>query len=153
MKNCKQAAESKCGKNSCCFYCEDKEGCKDSCTLFDTVEEMESEGCEEAFDAETAIQAFQKDEKAIAIMKTIADIAKQKDVLDKKDKEVREALKTKMAEFDVKSFKSDILDVTYVAPTTKTTIDSKKLKEEQPKIYAKYSKTSNVSASVRISVK
>ncbi len=153
MKNCKQAAESKCGKNCCCFYCEDKEGCKDSCTLFDTVEEMESEGCEEAFDEETAIQLFNKDEKAIAIMKSIADISKQKEALEKKDKEVRDLLKKKMAEFGIKSFGNDIISVTYVAPTTKTTVDSKKLKEEQPEIYAKYSKTSNVSASVRISVK
>ena len=41
----------------------------------------------------------------------------------------------------------------YVAPTTRTTIDSKKLKADHPDIAEAYSKTSNVSASVRITVK
>jgi hypothetical protein len=40
-----------------------------------------------------------------------------------------------------------------VAPTTKTTIDSTKLKKEHPDIAEQYTKVSNVSASVRITVK
>mgnify|MGYP007102645490 FL=1 len=45
------------------------------------------------------------------------------------------------------------LKVVYVAPTTKTTIDSKALKKDKPDIYEQYRKTSNVKASVRITVK
>ena len=41
--------------------------------------------------------------------------------------------------------------ITYVSPTTKTIIDSKKLKEEEPELVKKYTKTSSVAASVRIS--
>lgn len=40
-----------------------------------------------------------------------------------------------------------------IAATTRTTIDSTKLKKDLPDVAAKYSKTSNVSASVKITVK
>lgn len=40
--------------------------------------------------------------------------------------------------------------VTYVAPSTRTTIDTKKLKEEEPELAKKFTKTSKVSASVRL---
>jgi hypothetical protein len=43
--------------------------------------------------------------------------------------------------------------MTYVAPTTRTTIDSTKLKKDHPEIAEQYSKTSNVSASVRVTLK
>lgn len=40
--------------------------------------------------------------------------------------------------------------MTYVAPSTRSTIDSKKLKEEEPELAKKFTKTSNVSATLRI---
>ncbi len=40
--------------------------------------------------------------------------------------------------------------LTYVSPSTRTSIDSKKLKEEEPEIAKKFTKTTLVSASVRI---
>lgn len=40
--------------------------------------------------------------------------------------------------------------VTYVSPSMRTTIDSKKLKEEEPELAKKFTKTSKVSASVRL---
>lgn len=40
--------------------------------------------------------------------------------------------------------------LTYVSPSTRTTIDSKKLKEEEPEIAKKFTKTTNVKASVRL---
>lgn len=39
---------------------------------------------------------------------------------------------------------------TYVSPSTRTTIDSKKLKEEEPALAEKYKKVSNVKASIRL---
>jgi hypothetical protein len=38
----------------------------------------------------------------------------------------------------------------YVSPSVRTSIDSKKLKEEEPEIAKKFTKTTNVSASIRI---
>ncbi len=40
--------------------------------------------------------------------------------------------------------------LTYVSPSTRTSIDSKKLKEEEPEIAKKFTKSTLVSASVRI---
>lgn len=40
--------------------------------------------------------------------------------------------------------------LTYVSPSVRTSIDSKKLKEEEPDIAKKFTKTTNVNASVRI---
>lgn len=48
--------------------------------------------------------------------------------------------------------KEGSLKVSYRKASTRTTLDSKKLKEEQPNIYEKYSKTSDVSSSISISV-
>ena len=49
-----------------------------------------------------------------------------------------------------KSVMAGGVKVTYVSPSTRTTIDSKKLKEEEPELAKKFTKTSNVSASVRL---
>lgn len=40
--------------------------------------------------------------------------------------------------------------LTHVAPSTRSTIDSKKLKEEEPELAKKFTKTTNVSASIRL---
>ena len=44
------------------------------------------------------------------------------------------------------------LKVSYRKASTRTTVDSKKLKEDLPDIYEEYSKTSDVSSSISISV-
>lgn len=53
----------------------------------------------------------------------------------------------------VQSFENDRIKLTYVAPTTRTAIDSTRLKKELPEIAEKYSKTSQVKASLRITLK
>lgn len=40
--------------------------------------------------------------------------------------------------------------LTYVSPSTRSTIDSKKLKEEVPEIAKKFTKTTNIDATLRI---
>ena len=66
---------------------------------------------------------------------------------------LREQLLQAMEKYGVKKFETDAVTFTYVAPTTRNTIDSKALKAEQPDIAALYTKTSNVKASVKITVK
>lgn len=145
MKLCKQAAQTDCGQKICCFECDQKATCELACQF------ASNEGCENLYEEETAMQAF--NDKAMTIMKNIAALDKQKKALEEQDKEVRDALKKVMDEYGIKSFENDILKVTFVAETTRTSIDSTKLKKDHPDIVAKYSKTSKVSASVRISVK
>ena len=48
---------------------------------------------------------------------------------------------------------SDILSITYVAPTTRESLDSKALRKDFPEVYDAYAKLSPVKASVRIKVK
>lgn len=40
--------------------------------------------------------------------------------------------------------------ITYVSPSVRTSIDSKKLKEEEPELAKKYTKTTNVAATIRL---
>ena len=44
----------------------------------------------------------------------------------------------------------DGVKVTYVSPSIRNTIDSKKLKEEEPELAKKYTKATNVKATVRL---
>ncbi len=72
---------------------------------------------------------------------------------DLKLKEVKEALKKAMEENDILNYEDDYIKVIYKKGSVRTTIDSKRLKEELPDIAEEYSKTSNVSSSVAIEVK
>lgn len=145
MIKCKQAMESSaCGKVCCCLECEERKTCKDVCTEL-------SADCEDAVNEETALVAMQTE--AAAIITGIANLTLQKKKIEDQEKVMREQLKEAMEKYGVKSFESDAVKFTYIAATTRTTIDSKALKKDLPKVAEKYSKTSNVSASVKITVK
>ena len=70
--------------------------------------------------------------------------------------EIYEPFKEKLINLhkDMPNLQNSILinsvKLTYVGPTTRTSIDTKKLKEEEPEIAKKFMKTSEVKASVRI---
>lgn len=70
-------------------------------------------------------------------------------------KEAYEPLKAKVIELhETQNLPKNIIvggaKLTYVSPSTRSTIDSKKLKEEEPEIAKKFIKTSQVGATVRI---
>lgn len=134
-------------KNYCCFSCPDREGCKDRCPL----EPGCVDTCENRYEETEAVAKLET--AALEVMKTIKTIAQQKEKLDEADKTARQQFADAMAKYGVKSFENSILKVTYIPASTKTTIDSKKLKAEKPAIYQQYSKTSTVKDSVRITVK
>lgn len=75
------------------------------------------------------------------------------DLLKEQQKEFREQLYKAMEENDIKKIDTGDLLITRVLPTTKKTVDSKALKEEEPNIYKKYLKVSNVKGSIRIKAK
>lgn len=145
MIKCKQAMESSaCGKVCCCLGCEERETCKDICSDL-------SPNCADAINEETALVAMQTE--AAAIITDIANLTLQKKKIEDQEKEMRVQLMAAMEKYGVKSFENETVKFTYIAPTTRTTIDSKALKKDLPDVAAKYSKTSNVSASVKITVK
>ena len=53
----------------------------------------------------------------------------------------------------MKKLETTKLTITKVDATTMTTIDSAKLKEEKPNVYAKYSKISNKKGYVKVTLK
>lgn len=90
-------------------------------------------------------------EKQITL--AIASLQNKQQELTAKNEEIREQIKIAMEQNEVKKYENDFISITYVAPTTKTTLDSKLLKEKYEEIYNECSKTSNVKSSIRIKVK
>lgn len=83
----------------------------------------------------------------------IKSIEERKKEAEAQAQELRAALMQAMEQNGVTSFENERIKLTYVAPTTRTSIDSAKLKKELPEIAEKYTKTSNVKASLRITLK
>jgi len=78
------------------------------------------------------------------------ELDRQKKEIDRQMSEITDTVKDLMRDKGIKTFENDLVKITYVAPTTRESIDSKKLKAELPEIAAKYTKTSEVKDSVRI---
>jgi predicted phage-related endonuclease len=92
-----------------------------------------------------------KIEEQISIV--IADLQNKQKELQDKNEEIKEQIKISMEQNEVKKYENDYISITYVAPTTRTTVDSKLLKEKYEDIYKECSKISNVKSSIRIKVK
>lgn len=77
----------------------------------------------------------------------------EKKQAEQKAKELKDAIIKAMEERQIKSFENDGIKLTYVAPSTRTTLDSKLVKEKYPEIYDECTKTSQTTASLRITLK
>ena len=74
----------------------------------------------------------------------------QAKLLEDQQKEYREKLYQKMEENDIKKIDTGNIVITRVLPTERKSVDSKRLKDEQPDIYEEYLKVSKVKGSIRI---
>ena len=72
-------------------------------------------------------------------------------IKEKVDK-VKEILFGTMEKEGIKTVDRGKLKITYVAPSTRTSVDSKKLEKEEPEIYKKYVKTTTVAGSIKITL-
>ena len=145
MKKCKIAIDNNADCQNCCLFCDKKETCEDACG------ETYIEDCEEQVEEETDLQVM---ESAVPeAIKIITQITVQKKKLDEQEKIMKKKLQEAMEKYGIKKFENDKVAFTYVPETTRTSIDSDKLKKEHPDIAKECSKTSKVSASVRIKVK
>ena len=70
---------------------------------------------------------------------------------EKVDK-VKEILYGTMEKEGVKTVDRGNLKITYVAPSSRISVDSKKLEKEEPEIYKKYIKTTTVAGSIKITL-
>ena len=104
------------------------------------------------------VAKFEKNQMAIAklnkeIEKAVGEQMQKVATLNEQNTTMREAILEAMEASDTKKFDGDLISITYVAPTTRTTFDSKTFATAMPKTYAKYLKTSNVKASIRLKIK
>lgn len=70
-----------------------------------------------------------------------------------KQDELKGALLQEMETRGLKSFEKGNLKITYVAPSTRTTLDSKAIKEKYPAIYEAHLKETEIKASLKITLK
>ena len=70
-----------------------------------------------------------------------------------KQDELKGALLQEMESRGLKSFEKGNLKITYVAPSTRATLDSKAIKEHYPAIYEANLKTTEIKASLKITLK
>ena len=71
-----------------------------------------------------------------------------KDMVDS----VKTVLYGTMEKEGIKTVDRGNLKITYVAPSSRTSVDSKKLEKEEPEIYKKYIKTTTVAGSIKITL-
>lgn len=133
-------------KGICCGICEDRHTCSMVC---DTVSDWET--CPDAETIHDEMMNFKSSmPEAISKITNLVVTMKQ---LEEQEKLLKEQLVAAMEAHGIKSFENDQIKMVYVAPTTRTSIDGTKLKKDHPDLVKEYTKTSNVSASVRITVK
>lgn len=136
------------GLNICCATCERMGTCEQCC---ETALSGEDSTCDESEVVTNEVVQF---ESAVPdTIQKITNLIQMKKQIDEQEKELKQKLVEAMEAYGIKSFENDQIKMTYVAPTTRSTIDSTRLKKDHPDIVEQYSKTSNVSASVRVTVK
>lgn len=149
---CKIADNSNdCGKKCCCLMCSEKTVCETLCEYVHSGEITEPSQCENAYGEDDKLAVIKN--KISPVMQAIVGLTVQKKSIEEEEKKLRKALLEAMEKYDIKSFEDEHVRLVYVAPTTRTTIDTKALKAEMPNVAAKYAKTSDVAASVKITVK
>ena len=87
------------------------------------------------------------------VLDQIAVIDTQMKFYDTQYKALKEQLKEKMEEAGIVKIEMPDVDITYVGPTQRESLDSKALRAEDPEIYNKFIKKSDVESSIRIKVK
>lgn len=148
MKLCQDAISDNAECVKCCNDCANYDNC-----AIDSKCDFPEMHCHLAITQEESneLQVMQK--TVPEVIRTITNITKQKKQLDEQEKVMKEQLRETMEKLGIKKFESPELKFVYVASTTRTSVDSAKLKKLYPAIADECSKTSKVGASVRITVK
>ena len=93
-------------------------------------------------------------ELADSFIDQLKNFEKQKIEMELKEKQLKEELLEAMKKYNISSWATNdgSIKAVYKLPYSRTTIDSKRLKDELPDIAEEYSKTTNVSESVSLSI-
>ena len=130
--------------DGCCAECPSGPECEDRCA-------MEPQECREAVFEGTNLEVFQGE--AAMVIQTITNLAGQKAEIEEAERAMRGQLQKAMEKHGVKSFDNDLIKITYIDASKRTSVDSEKLKNKYPKILEECSKTSNIKAFVKIELK
>ena len=129
----------------CCQCCPENKDCPEAC-------EHEPGSCGEAtFDEETGLVEFQKTQ--LSTLNAISALITQKKALEDQEKNLKAGLLAAMEKYGIKKFESDILNLTYIAPTVSHGIDSAKLKQKYPDAAADCAKDTPKAGYVKITLK
>lgn len=83
----------------------------------------------------------------------IAEFEKRVKDLKAKEDKLKKLILEEMETKGIIKLNTDVLSITYVAPTERESLDSKKLREELPDIYDTYINIKPVKSSIRIRLK
>ena len=86
----------------------------------------------------------------VEVSKMIAEFERQAKFIKEQEDALKEAIKAEMEAKGILKVEADGITISYVAPTTRETFDSKKFKEDLPDVYDEYVKLSSVKSSIRI---
>lgn len=108
------------------------------------------------FEGKTSEALPVEDVSSVAMMAAseLADIILAMDRMKKREAELREKLKAEMEAHGVLNIKGELFSITYVAPTTRRTFDTKKAQKAYPDLNGdEFYKVSEVSSSIKITTK
>lgn len=95
--------------------------------------------------------------QTLTVMRTLSAIKKQKDELEKTEKEFRTALQEAMDKYNIVKFENEYVKISEVKGSVTKTIDLKKLQDHEPELYDEllhdYLKTTERKPSIRITIK
>lgn len=83
----------------------------------------------------------------------LAEFERQAKEIKAKQDELKQRILEEMEANGILKIDTDELSITYVAPTSRESFDSKAFRKDNPDLYDEYVKISQVSASVRLKVK
>ena len=86
------------------------------------------------------------------LMQEIENKEYELNLMKEKVDKVKKNLYGTMEKEGIKTVDRNKLKITYVAPSTRVSVDSKKLQKEEPEIYKKYVKTTTVAGSIKITL-
>lgn len=84
--------------------------------------------------AENELQVFEKNN--MVIFQQLAEFKKQKDAMERAEEKLKADLENAMLKFNIKSFKNDLITISYVDGSTTETIDLKAMQAKEPELYA-----------------
>lgn len=97
------------------------------------------------------------EQKALAFFNRLAEYKLVREKMDAEEKKLKAAIEAAMTEYDIKSFKNDVVTITRIEPTESRTIDVKALEQKENGLYlellADYPKVTKREGYIRIQVK